>query len=266
MRNIKNLFVLIFSLAISVQSTLSMAAECKVKSGNERVSVIELYTSEGCSSCPPADEWLSRLSRNDDISTKVVPLSLHVDYWNYIGWRDPYSGPQYTQRQRQIAHRNNLRTIYTPQVVLNGQDFRAWRRQNISTTLDELSKRPPLADLQLNWKVNDAEQSLAATVTAQLASDAGSSENQVMFLAVYENDIKSSVNAGENDGRLLKHDYVVREMYALPFSSKTAITQAVNLTLKPDWKRSNLGITVFVQNKKSGEIMQALASKLSCDS
>jgi len=266
MRNIIKPFVLFAFITATSQAGTVFAVECKAKSGNNRVSLIELYTSEGCSSCPPADEWLSRLSEDSSVNNKIVPLSLHVDYWNYIGWRDPYSGPQYTQRQREIARRNNLNTMYTPQVVLNGQDFRTWHRQNITKTLDELNDRPALADLELSWQSDNASQTVNAVVTANLTKAAGSPGNEVLFLAVYENDIQSRVNAGENDGRVLKHDHVVREMYAMPFKDKTSVTQGVKLTLKPDWNRANLGIGIFVQDRNSGEILQALASNLSCDS
>jgi len=265
-RYIKKLFVVSATIVGLSQLPSVAAGQCNAKSGDKRVSLIELYTSEGCSSCPPADKWLSRLSANGDLKSKVVPLSLHVDYWNYIGWQDPYSGPQYTQRQREIAHRNNLRTIYTPQVVLNGQDFRAWHRQNMSRTLGNLNNRPALADLKLEWNSEGSANSIKTAISADLASGAGTPSDHILFLAVYENDIKSRVNAGENDGRLLEHDNVVREMYALPFSKKRSINQSVALSLKPDWNRSKLGIAVFVQNRRNGEIMQALAQDLVCDS
>ena len=108
---------------------------CEVNSQPHRVALLELYTSEGCSSCPPADKWLSELSGIGLDANKVVPLSLHVDYWNYIGWRDPYSSSQYTARQREQGQRNRLLSIYTPQMVINGQDYRAWRRQDIRRKL-----------------------------------------------------------------------------------------------------------------------------------
>jgi len=266
MRDIKNLFVVFVSIVSLSPLATAVAGQCSAKSSDNRVSVIELYTSEGCSSCPPADKWLSRLSADSELKNKVVPLSLHVDYWNYIGWQDPYSGPQYTLRQRDIAHRNNLRTIYTPQVVLNGQDFRAWHRQNITRTLDNLNKRQALADLKLNWNPGESANSIRTTISADLAAGAGTPSDHILFLAVYENGIKSKVNAGENDGRLLEHDNVVREMYTLPFSKKRTINQSLVLSIKPDWNHSNLGIAVFVQNKSNGQIMQALAHELACNS
>ena len=88
------------------------------------VPVVELYTSEGCSSCPPADEWLSQLGEPLYENFRAVPLAFHVDYWNYLGWKDPYSSEQYTERQKDTAHKNRQRTIYTPQFTVTGRDTR----------------------------------------------------------------------------------------------------------------------------------------------
>ena len=102
-------------------------AECSVSSGTSRVALLELYTSEGCSSCPPADRWLSGLAAKGVNSERVVPLALHVDYWDYIGWRDRFAHPGFSERQRQMAVLGNSTLVYTPQVMLNGRDFRNWR-------------------------------------------------------------------------------------------------------------------------------------------
>jgi hypothetical protein len=99
------------------------AAGCTATSGAKRVTVVELYTSEGCDSCPTADRWLSTLKTRND----VVPLSFHVDYWDYIGWKDPYAQKAFTERQRVRVAAQNSRSVYTPQVMMNGQDFTTWR-------------------------------------------------------------------------------------------------------------------------------------------
>jgi len=239
------------------------ASQCNVKSGSTRVALLELYTSEGCSSCPPADEWLSKLSKQGVGPDQLLPLSLHVDYWDYIGWQDPFAGPEYTQRQREIGQRNRLRSIYTPQMVFNGRDFRSWRRQNISPLLKEVNAWPAAANLSLGW--NDASgESLNLDLNAELLADAGA--GSVLFLAVYENDLVSNVNAGENSGRALHHDYVVREMLAIPFLDKRQFSKQLKLAIKPEWKPRNLGIAVFVQNRTNGEVLQALSSPLKCKS
>ena len=253
-----------FLLAVLLITPMALqAAQCNVKSGSKRVALLELYTSEGCSSCPPADKWLSDLAEKGIGADKLLPLSLHVDYWNYIGWRDPYSEPQYTQRQREIAQRNSLRSIYTPQLVFNGRDFRSWRRQNIKLLLNEVNEWPAAANLSLDWKAVNGD-TVAVDVSAQISQQVGA--GSVLFFALYENALVSNVNAGENSGRALHHDYVVREMLAIPFLDKRQFNKQVKLDIKPEWQRKNLGIAVFVQNKKNGEVLQALSSPLQCQS
>ena len=239
------------------------AVQCNVKSGSKRVALLELYTSEGCSSCPPADKWLSGLAEKGIGTDKLLPLSLHVDYWDYIGWQDPFGGPEYTQRQREVAQRNQLRSIYTPQLVFNGRDFRSWRRQNVQLLLNEVNEWPAAANLSLDWKAVNGDD-LAVDVSAQLLNKVGT--GSVLFFALYENGLVSNVNSGENSGRALHHDYVVREMLAIPFLDKRQFTKLVKLNIKPEWQRKNLGIAVFVQNKKNGEVLQALSSPLQCQS
>jgi len=262
MRISASVLSVIFVTFMSYGLTLS-ASQCSAKSGNKRVALLELYTSEGCSSCPPADEWLSRLSKQGVGADKVLPLSLHVDYWNYIGWRDPFSAPEYTQRQREIGQRNRLRSIYTPQFVFNGRDFRSWRRQSIKPLLEEVNGWPAAANLSMNWAAVDNTQ-LAVDVSAELLDKA--TIGSVLFVALYENDLLSNVNAGENHGRSLHHDYVVREMIAIPFVDKRQFSKQVKFNIKKDWQHKNIGIAAFVQNPRSGEVLQALSSSLHCKS
>jgi len=253
-----------FLLAVVLITPMALqAAQCNVKSGSKRVALLELYTSEGCSSCPPADKWLSGLAEKGIGADKLLPLSLHVDYWDYIGWQDPFAGPEYTQRQREIAQRNRLRSIYTPQMVFNGRDFRSWRRQNVQLLLDEVNEWPAAANLSLDWKAVNSD-TVAVDVSAQLLNKVGA--GSVLFFALYENALVSNVNAGENSGRALHHDYVVREMLAIPFLDKRHFTKQVKLEIKSEWQRKNLGIAVFVQNKNNGEVLQALSSPLQCQS
>ena len=117
-------------LGLLVIPVFSHAAQCTAQSGPGTAALVELYTSEGCSSCPPADRWLSTLSSAP--SSSVVPLALHVDYWDYIGWKDPYAKREFSLRQRKLTLLQRLALVYTPQVMLQGQDFRGWepRRSN----------------------------------------------------------------------------------------------------------------------------------------
>ena len=120
------------TLTLSLLSPLVTATDRQeLNSGPEQVTLVELYTSEGCSSCPPADRWLNKKVGDDDLWTRFVPVALHIDYRDYIGWRDRFANPEYTDRQRLIASTHSERTIYTPEVVLNGKPWRKWRTKSL---------------------------------------------------------------------------------------------------------------------------------------
>lgn len=241
--------------------------DCEVKSQAHRVALLELYTSEGCSSCPPADEWLSNLPDKGLGADKLVPLSLHVDYWNYIGWRDPYSSSQYTARQREVAWRNRLSSIYTPQMVLNGQDYRAWRRQDIRRRVEDTNALPATVKLVMSWSEQQTggDKSLSVRVNAQFNSLLAVSSQPVVNLAVFENRLVSRVDAGENDGRTLEHDFVVRRLFKYPFANRRDVfTRQLSLPMNEGWNRNRLGLALFVQDSQSGEVLQALAHPIDC--
>ena len=247
-------------------TAVAESTDCKAKSQTHRVALLELYTSEGCSSCPPADKWLSQLSGKGIDTDKLVPLSLHVDYWNYIGWRDPYSSSQYTARQREQGQRNRLRSIYTPQMVLNGQDYRGWRRQAISRKLEETNSLTAAANLTLTWSEQQSgnDQSLSIKLNANLNPPNGANQ-PVVNLVLFENNLISHVDAGENDGRSLKHDYVVRRLLKYPFATgRDHVERQVSLPINKDWNREQLGLALFVQDSQNGDILQAMAHAIDC--
>jgi hypothetical protein len=100
--------------------------QCSAVSGSQTNALVELYTSEGCSSCPPADQWLTRLKTQSNQLGNIVPIALHVDYWDYIGWKDNFANPAFAKRQRDMAASGRARGVYTPQIAINGQDTRSW--------------------------------------------------------------------------------------------------------------------------------------------
>ncbi|MGY8903932.1 MAG: DUF1223 domain-containing protein [Burkholderiales bacterium] len=169
-----------------------------MKSGANLTPVIELYTSEGCSSCPPAERWVSTLK---GLEGKAVVQAFHVGYWDYIGWVDRFASPVFTTRQRQIANVNGLRSIYTPQLVRNGRDYQDYARALSGS-------EPAMANLTLT-RLNSGPEGdqFEATVTPL----SGAPTNWTAYWTVTEHGHSSKVNAGENRGELLKHDYVVRQ-------------------------------------------------------
>ncbi len=232
-------------------SALAGDASCSAASGSARSSLLELYTSEGCSSCPPADRWLSGLLVRTPAAPRLVPLAFHVDYWNQLGWPDRFSKPAYSARQRWMAGVNRARTLYTPQFLLDGRDWRPLR-----TALPEAGSGGKAAgELRLALGAAGGER-LQVSGEARLDRRV---EGVQVFLALYENNLTSRVATGENAGRKLRHDFVVRELagpFRLPASGKLAIQHV--FALGADWKRDDLGVSAFIQNANTGEVYQAL--------
>jgi hypothetical protein len=229
------------------------AAECSAKSGAQTVPLLELYTSEGCSSCPPADKWLSGLKPDPK---KFIPLAFHVDYWDYIGWKDKFSKAEYSDRQRKTAAFAGAGFVYTPQFVMNGRDFKGWDNSRLNDAIDKNQKLAPRANLNLEVITQaNGEMTLQASAKAVNQADI---KNADIFVAIYENKLVNQVNAGENNGRELKHDYVVRNFFgAYQLSNQNEF--AKNFSLKPEWKGRQAGAVIFVQDSRNGEIFQSLA-------
>jgi hypothetical protein len=177
-------------------TTVTVAApSCRVESGARAPQVVELYTSEGCSSCPPADQWLSSLKGRADL----LPLAFHVNYWDRLGWTDRFASPEATARQAALA-RLDRSGVYTPQVRVDGRDWRTW------PTL------PPLAPASVPPALTLVRE--ADTVSAQVAAAPG--RQLAGYWAVLEDGHVSAVKAGENSGTTLRHDHVVRLLQPVP--------------------------------------------------
>jgi hypothetical protein len=173
-------------------AALAASPSCEIRSGEHLTPVIELYTSEGCSSCPPADQWLSTLK-----GKPVVAQAFHVGYWDYIGWVDRFATPANTHRQRELAARNGLRSIYTPQLVRNGRDWRDYAR-----ALE--GDAPARASIAL-------QRSAGADRFEARVTPANGVGNWGAYWTVTEHGHSSRVKAGENAGETLQHDFVVRQ-------------------------------------------------------
>jgi hypothetical protein len=246
--------------------SLPALAECSVTSASKRVSLIELYTSEGCSSCPPADAWVSDLQGAGYTRDQVVPLALHVDYWDYIGWKDRFARAEFTSRQRQAASKDFLSFVYTPQVMLNGRDFRRWQSpKQLKQHLQDSVSSAPRATISMTLGTRASGETQVKVRVQGL--DADSRQYGDIHIAVFENGLTSTVNAGENSGRELKHDHVVRQWlgpYPLQDTASAGKAWETLVMLKPEWKGRDAGVAAFVQHRKSGEVLQAAASPL-CD-
>ncbi len=177
--------------------TCSFASAQTFVSEDHRVNLIELYTSEGCSSCPPADKWLGKLKQDPRLWSEFIPMALHVDYWDYIGWKDPFANPLFGARQRQYAREQNLSSVYTPGMLLNGGEWTSWRRQS------KLKLAPNIMTGKLSVELNDG------AVDAVYQSTNKQPSELILNIAVLGFDLNVDITAGENNGKTLSHDFVV---------------------------------------------------------
>lgn len=242
-------------------ATAPVAAGCTASSGAQSVALLELYTSQGCSSCPPADRWLRELSARSDSAVRVIPLALHVDYWDYIGWKDRYAQPKFAVRQREMAGLNRYASVYTPQFLLNGRDYRRWgNAARFDRDIAAINRTPARASIQLAISRSPADD-----IEVSVAAQASTPGKPLLYVALFENNLSSQVKAGENSGTRLHHERVVRAWLGpYPVDDKTTTPWPLKIPLQPEWKAQDLGVAAFVQSSSSGEVLQALALGL-CD-
>jgi hypothetical protein len=250
---------LLFSalLIAPLQSLALEATQCAAHSGPRTTALVELYTSEGCDSCPPADRWLSSLASRGHTADRVVPIALHVDYWDYIGWKDPYAKALFTSRQRRLAQVMRAKVVYTPQVLLQGEDFRGWQSAAFEEALARINARPARARIELAMgKAAGGSFPVHARVEVLEPSqraDAG------LYLAAYENKLVSAVGAGENRGKTLTHDFVALEWVGpLAVGPDGVLRVDKALPLLPKAVAANSGVVAFVQNRSTAQVLQAL--------
>ena len=230
---------------------------CSSTSGPHTTALVELYTSEGCDSCPAADHWLSLLFAQGLRPDQVVPLALHVDYWDYIGWKDPFAKGEFSVRQRKLAQMKRPVIVYTPQVLLQGQDFRRWSGGEFAEQVMRINSRPARARIALTIRAV-APEAIHAELSAMLI-DPAEQKSAAVYLAAYENKLASEVNAGENRGKRLEHDFVVREWIGpIGFGENLKLEEKRALPLLPGANSRHLGVAAFVQNRATSDVLQAL--------
>ena len=246
----QNTAMRLLAFGLATLSTSAFGAVCSA-SASAPVALIELYTSEGCSSCPPADAWLSALAKSGKVPSQIVPLSLHVPYWDYIGWKDRFASPASPQRHSDAQSQGRIRTIYTPQVLFNGRNLSDWHAGGLDRAIALMEKTPARAKLSLS------AQQMGSTSDIKLSGTAPAGGK--MFLARYENNLHSEVSRGENAGVALRHDYVVRDWIALgavPADGQISINQ--KLAARSDLRAEHSGLVALVQDGKTGEVLQAV--------
>jgi hypothetical protein len=232
---------------------------CVARSGPNTGALIELYTSEGCSSCPPADRWFAALAASAD-SRELSLLAFHVDYWDEIGWPDRFAQHAFTVRQSQRVRAGGSTTVYTPQVMLSSQLGLRWSQPGrIAGAIARIQHEPAALSLQLRARPASTRW-LVDVDASPLAGAAGKGQ---MYLALYENALSSNVKAGENAGVTLHHERVVRGLWGpWPVSATDGAAHHLQVTPPSTAKAGKLGLTAFVQDPRTGETLQALSLPL----
>lgn len=250
-------------LLIVVCATAGLARQAANNGNTSAVSVlVELFTSEGCSSCPPADELLQRMDAAQPIpGTLIIVLSEHVDYWNHDGWKDPYSSSLLTERQTAYVGALGLKTPYTPQFIVDGTSE---LRGSGADRAQALEKAAALAHVTVQISSLNIEAKTPAVLTARVeAGEAPEKHNADIYVVVALDHAESQVSRGENSGKHLAHVAVVQEFKKIGKLDKARpFSQDLQVKLKPGTDPSNLRVIAFVQESGPGRVLGAALKKV----
>ena len=217
--------------------------------------LVELFTSEGCSSCPPADAALATLSKSQPVpGALIIPLSEHVDYWNRLGWTDPYSSKLFSERQSAYAAAFRSSGLYTPQVVVDGQaELVGSDVGGVQRAIANAARAP-----KLEIVVSRGSAASMLRVRIEPSASFPKGEEAQVLLAIVENDLHSQVSRGENSGRRLSHTAVVRRLERVgTLQGGAAFDKQGPMTLDPSWNLEQLSAVAFVQQRPGGKILGA---------
>jgi hypothetical protein len=255
----KSFKIFSFAAAIAV-SALALSAfaykgpkPTKTTATDKGFAVVELFTSEGCSSCPPADEVVAKIER-ESADKPIYILAFHVDYWNRLGWKDVFSSAAYSERQSEYAHWLNLSSVYTPQVVVNGRtEFVGSEEGTLRNAIKTNLQKDAVAQVNLsNVKINQNKAELQYQTQ-------GSTANSVLLLAVVQKSATTKVERGENEGRTLSHVQIVRGIQSVSLKGDKG---SASIELPKGFDANGAEIIAFVQNTTNGEILGATKAAL----
>ncbi len=228
----------------------TLYGEIIIQSDVTQSNLVELYTSEGCSSCPPADRWLSALKEHPALWQRLVPIAFHVDYWDYIGWKDRFAQPEFTDRQRQYAEENSLPTIYTPALISNGKEWR-----NFGWTAPTTTEERNVGVLIV--KAGADELAISFQPVQTMAVD-----KLVANIALLGFGLASDVRAGENVGRELSHDFVVLEYARAMMILRDGSYQATTRRPRSNVDAERYAIALWVSKETEQTPLQAVGAWL----
>ena len=240
---------ILFHVSLLLLPLLAQAQEWH--SGTKQTQLVELYTSEGCSSCPPADKWLSTLKDDPALFDSLIPIAFHVDYWDYIGWKDPFASPEHTQRQRTYAKVGHISQMYTPGFVVDNKEWRSWfRGQRTLPALNQTSG-------ELDATLSDSN-ILSVNFNNTSQRDNKDKQNLELHVAYLGMGLTTKVKAGENRNRELTHDFVALNYFSLPGNS----TWSVALPDTPEKGQENTALAIWVSDNNTKEVLQAVGGYL----
>jgi hypothetical protein len=242
------------TVATDISQTMPASVDKNNAPKNKSMVLVELFTSEGCSSCPPADKVLARLEdEQPNADAEIITLAMHVDYWDRLGWKDAFSSSFYSERQNSYAESFKSGSVYTPQMIVDGQkEFVGSDFGTAQNAVSEAAKsRKAIIELATGTDSKNQNQDLKVKI-----SELPAQENSYVWLVIAEDNLQTTVKSGENGGKTLPHASVVRDMKLVGEINSTDKTFEIEATpqLQPDWDKKNLKFVVFVQGKDTKKI------------
>ncbi len=243
-------------MALSLPAGAQMA--CRAVSEPLTQPLVELYTSEGCDSCPPADRWLAAHFASPTAAARGIALAFHVDYWDRLGWIDRFGSARNTERQHQAMRANGATFVYTPQVLVQGRDVPAWAERGVAA-VDAAARAPARATVQLEAT---AAQGIVDVQASAAIGDAALRRDATLFLAYVDSGLSSDVRAGENRGVRLRHEHVVRDLQRIGVPDAQGRITGHARFVRPREAGVSPLLVAFVQRGANGDVLQAMTLPL----
>jgi len=244
--------IIVFSVSLLTISFSTASLKNKMAKKQDGFALIELFTSEGCSSCPAADEALEEIQKKYN-QKNVLVLGYHVDYWNKLGWKDIFSDPSFTQRQEYYSNIFRLNNNYTPQAVVNGKkEFIGSNKSKMISSIEEQLDEKPAASIKLN-----AVQNTEGKIDVHYSAEGVDAKKEQAILVLVQKMASSEIKKGENKGKTLHHINIVRNIFYLPLKEKNT-----SFTLPASFSKEDLFVAGLIQDKKSGKIKAIQSSQV----
>src|SRR6187455_1636298 len=244
--------IIVFSVSLLTISFSTARLKNKMAKEQDGFALIELFTSEGCSSCPAADEVLEEIQKKYN-DKDVLVLAYHVDYWDKLGWKDIFSDAAFTQRQEYYSNIFRLNSIYTPQVVVNGKkEFIGSNKSKLISSIEEQLNERPAVSIKLN-----VVQNTEGKIDVHYSAEGVDAKKEQAILVLIQKMATNEIRKGENKGRTLHHINIVRNIFYLPLKEKTT-----NFTIPAGFSKEDFFVSGFIQDKKSGKIKAIQSSQV----